>query len=219
MPRTYSLSEVQAFTGASLSNLQHWTSTGLIVADDKTPRGSGRHRQYSFRNLVEVAIAVDAHAAGLQSAGIGVILDRWRNLVSDESARKWSRNKVLEVAELTEADFEDHGRPMTHAASTEEIADYIDRMRLVWRQALEGFHDPGYVGGRGSRGRAIAFVITLLRSKSKGPRYRVATFLGELEDVGISYHLFERMTFVIRLDLILADLEQATGDSWPVAER
>lgn len=64
----YSFSEVVSLSGATESNLTHWARSGLIVPDARRRRGSGHHRSYAFRNVVEAAIANYLNAAGMSVA-------------------------------------------------------------------------------------------------------------------------------------------------------
>ena len=55
--RAYSSSEVQSLTGVSRNQLTHWTDAGLLVADIAEAGGRGKHRRFSFMNLVEAVVA------------------------------------------------------------------------------------------------------------------------------------------------------------------
>ena len=52
----YSFSEVLRYTGATRSQLIHWTDTGLIKARGRESTGTGKHRAFDFYNLLDVEI-------------------------------------------------------------------------------------------------------------------------------------------------------------------
>jgi DNA-binding transcriptional MerR regulator len=56
--QTYRFADVLAHTGVTRSQLIHWTDRGLIAADVANAAGTGHHRVFSFRNLVEIRVAV-----------------------------------------------------------------------------------------------------------------------------------------------------------------
>ena len=67
--REYSQSEALSFTPATRNELTHWTDTGIIVADIAEAGGRGRHRRFSFDNLVQICVAHELaafHMAGVQ---------------------------------------------------------------------------------------------------------------------------------------------------------
>ena len=64
--RAYSSSEVQSLTGVNRNQLTHWTDAGLVQAEIVEAGGRGKHRRFSFMNLVQVAVANEL------AAGYGV---------------------------------------------------------------------------------------------------------------------------------------------------
>lgn len=52
----YSLADVLVLTSATKSNMQHWTTIGLISADMVSADGRGHHRRFSTYNVVEIEL-------------------------------------------------------------------------------------------------------------------------------------------------------------------
>ena len=65
--QAFGFGEVAKLTGVPRTRLIHWTQAGLITAGVREAQGTGHHRVFSFRNLVEVAVANE-----LAQYGIGV---------------------------------------------------------------------------------------------------------------------------------------------------
>jgi hypothetical protein len=57
--RQYAPRHVAKHTGVSVPQIKRWTDAGLITADFGGGGAKGKHRRYSFRNLFEVAIALE----------------------------------------------------------------------------------------------------------------------------------------------------------------
>jgi DNA-binding transcriptional MerR regulator len=75
-PRTYLLAEVMGLTGAKRPQIEYWVRKGLIRGEFE--QGTGLPRQFVFRNLVEIAIAVELTELGVSTEAISSILDKLR---------------------------------------------------------------------------------------------------------------------------------------------
>jgi DNA-binding transcriptional MerR regulator len=78
--KTYSSAEVRRLTGATLSDIQHWTALGLLKASAGDEQGKGRHRRFVFDDLVEIRIAVVLHGLGIRAGTIYSVLAYLRSL-------------------------------------------------------------------------------------------------------------------------------------------
>lgn len=100
--RSYAFGEVIETVGVRRNQLVRWTDTGTIRPDLGGAGSSGKHRQFSFRNLVQVAVAGVLDGAGYGLADIARILkhlDResedfggtsvWTELRSRRGRRRW----------------------------------------------------------------------------------------------------------------------------------
>jgi DNA-binding transcriptional MerR regulator len=80
--RVYAFGDVVALTGATRSQLIHWTATKLITAGVRDVQGTGHHRVFRLRDLVDVAVAVALARHGVSVKRIGVVLHglarQWR---------------------------------------------------------------------------------------------------------------------------------------------
>lgn len=98
--------------GISYRQLDYWTRTGLVRASVASARGSGSHRLYSYRDLVEVKIIKDLLDAGLS-------LQRARGAV------EYLREHLGE--ELATASLVIAGNDSLLARSDGEIVDLVKR--------------------------------------------------------------------------------------------
>jgi hypothetical protein len=67
--KAYTLADIAAVAGAHVTTslVTAWANTGVIVPDIEGRRGRGRHRQFSFRNLLEARVVAELHILGLPS--------------------------------------------------------------------------------------------------------------------------------------------------------
>ena len=81
--RAYGFGDVLALTGASRSQLIYWTSAKVITARVRGVQGTGHHRVFSLRDLVDVAVAVALARYGVSAKSIGFVLRglarQWRH--------------------------------------------------------------------------------------------------------------------------------------------
>jgi DNA-binding transcriptional MerR regulator len=75
-PTTYPLADVIRLTGAKRPQIEYWVRKGLIRGEFE--HGTGLPRQFVFRNLVEIATAVDLTRLGLSTEAIDSLLDKLR---------------------------------------------------------------------------------------------------------------------------------------------
>jgi DNA-binding transcriptional MerR regulator len=81
-------------TGATVSDMTHWTRIGLIKASAWDPGGTGNHRRFSRGDLVKIEVARQLNALGLPCSQIGRAL----NLIRDEAA---PRDLVIECRDVS----------------------------------------------------------------------------------------------------------------------
>ena len=60
--QSFSQGEALSHTGATRNELTHWTDSRIIVADITEAGGRGRHRRFSFANLVQIRVAHEISA-------------------------------------------------------------------------------------------------------------------------------------------------------------
>ena len=70
----YSFRDVLAHTGATRSQLIHWTNVGLVRAEVDETTGTGHHRAFSFANLAQVRVAVLLTGRGVTVPGLKLVL-------------------------------------------------------------------------------------------------------------------------------------------------
>ena len=70
----YRFADVLKHTGATRSQLIYWTHEALITPDIEDTAGTGHHRTFSFRNLVQVRIAALLASRGLSVKAINFVL-------------------------------------------------------------------------------------------------------------------------------------------------
>ncbi len=74
MQQGYTGPEVCKITDISYRQLDHWTTTGLIVASIRNIKGSGFHRLYSFNDIVLVKLVNKLREAGISLQKIRIAL-------------------------------------------------------------------------------------------------------------------------------------------------
>ena len=75
-PTTYALADVIRLTGAKRPQIEYWVRKSLIRGEFE--HGTGLPRQFVFRNLVEISIAVELTRLGLKTESIHSLLDSLR---------------------------------------------------------------------------------------------------------------------------------------------
>ena len=75
-PTPYVLADAIRLTGAKRPQIEYWVRKGLIRGEFE--HGTGLPRQFVFRNLVEISVAVELTTLGLNTEAIGSLLDQLR---------------------------------------------------------------------------------------------------------------------------------------------
>lgn len=75
-PTTYALADVIRLTGAKRPQIEYWVRKSLIRGEFE--HGTGLPRQFVFRNLVEISIAVELTRLGLNTESIYSLLNSLR---------------------------------------------------------------------------------------------------------------------------------------------
>jgi hypothetical protein len=78
--KTYTKRDVVRLTAATASLVTRWCDIEAIVPDGGLPGGKGKHRQFSFWNLMEFEIGAALHARGIGPGGFQMILRNLRRL-------------------------------------------------------------------------------------------------------------------------------------------
>lgn len=112
-PNTYVLAEVIRHTGAKRPQIEYWVRKGLIRGEFE--HGTGLPRQFVFRNLVEISIAVDLTKLGVGTEAIDSMLDglrygdvetdvrtAWFVQVTNNPALEYSKPSRKELREMRE---------------------------------------------------------------------------------------------------------------------
>lgn len=76
-PKIYSLGEVMRLTGAKRPQIEYWVRKSIIRGEFEDG-GTGLPRQFVFRNLVEVAIALDLNRLGVNTEVMSAMVDAVR---------------------------------------------------------------------------------------------------------------------------------------------
>ena len=117
---TFQFGEVLALTDVSRSQLIYWTQKGLITAGVRAAQGTGHHRLFSVRNLLEVKVARALARCGVKVPSIqrvltaigtagggasGVTTDRLVFLMGDPASpvAVWAGTRVEFVSKLQTA--------------------------------------------------------------------------------------------------------------------
>ncbi len=87
--KEYSRSDIVRLTQATESHLTHWSKIGLLQADALETHGTGHHRRYSFRALIEAEVAARLNFFGIPVAHIQILIEVFR-FVSSHGVRKGS---------------------------------------------------------------------------------------------------------------------------------
>ncbi len=208
----YTLQDVIRLTGAKRSQVENWVRSGWLLPEGRVSSGTGENRLYSFRNLVDVAIAVRlsrfriALRALLRDMGAATL----RGLIPDMSEfDQMSAKSIVEwhTKDWTDAEWDDALQPSDgldrwtkEAYKADAVARYREGSKK-WQELV----DPGQRSGD------TYHVIQIYYDASHG-KYRVS-WADEREA-----RVYD-CALVINLTKIFADLEGATGDHWRVEAR
>jgi hypothetical protein len=76
----YTFSDAQRLTGVQRGHLARWAERGIITADLGGGGVSGAHRKFSFRNIFEIALAVELQRFRVDQVFIKQVLTELRTL-------------------------------------------------------------------------------------------------------------------------------------------
>ena len=93
---TYRFGAVLAATGATRSQLIHWTNVRLVTPDVTETTGPGHQRVFSFQNLVEVRVAVFLAGYSISVRVMNFILRIVRRALR-QMRRTGNRDRVLRI--------------------------------------------------------------------------------------------------------------------------
>lgn len=117
----YSANDVRELAGVSYRQLDYWTRTGLVAASAAPAHGSGNHRRYEFRDLLEVKIIASLLETGLS-------LQKVRSAV--EQLHK------IGVNELSDATLICDGQTVFYCQDIEQITDLLTGGRSIFGLAI-----------------------------------------------------------------------------------
>lgn len=200
----YRLSDVVELTGAKRSQIENWCRSGWLIPEGGASAGTGDHRLFSFRNLVDVAIGVRLSRFHIPVRTLLRDLERdtLRALLPDMSGIDVMSDDQL-VAWYTEGWTDDDwhtfcandGNPISRdQAVTEAIIGRHRRGAQEWRDALNPARRPD------DAYQAIViynadgkYIVNWHSQASRG---------------------VHDCAFVINVVTILEELEDLTGDQW-----
>lgn len=84
--KSYSFSDALRLTGVERGHLARWAELGVIAPDLGGGGVSGSHRRYSFRNIFEIAVAVEIRRMGVHNDFLKTVFQRLRMLDIDTVA-------------------------------------------------------------------------------------------------------------------------------------
>jgi hypothetical protein len=235
---SYTFADVMRITGANKSEMTHWTREEIVRADVAPGGGPGRHRKFSFLNLLEASIAVELNRL---SAPVYVI----RNLVSyvrwlemegcrdPEAPRRYIKDLLAHAASMRGAST---GRKPTgkklKTFTKAEMDRILERTLDVQKHLLDDTQAWFIYRHPLPSWRDKYSWIGLTYSFEAGAHVRFADLFGEVLDEwrrhggvhhtslilvpkgkSVSLDLYGRAAVVVSLGGILADLEKRTGDS------
>src|SRR6185436_4770779 len=74
----YTLADVIRLTGAKRPQIEYWVRKHIIRGEFESATGTGLPRQFVFRNLVEVSVALELSALGINTAITDRMIDQLR---------------------------------------------------------------------------------------------------------------------------------------------
>ncbi len=143
--KTYTLGDVATLIDTHPARLRHWSRLRLLLT--AKGQGTGRHRRFTFPDLIEAQIAVILDGLGLMADAIEVALVHWR-LITTAGAYRLPRRTINKRGVLAHMrafprfflELEDayrHRRPSDSDAARHEAAYYAN-VRKVLDPATRG---------------------------------------------------------------------------------
>lgn len=207
--RPYSAKDVIAHADIERGQLTHWTDSGLITASIRNERGSGKHRVFSFRNIIEARLAGELSQYGIPTSDIRLALRElhWRDLMADALLRApsdppttpWGPQQVARLDRAGAIHFGSRsGTAEGWGATVEEQAQ-----TLALAERWEALKDP-------QRRTAEGTEFLLLSPWQDGVRLYF--------DIDPTWNL-AASGVIVRLRWILSEIEHATADWWRPEDR
>jgi len=99
---SYTFADVMRITGATKSEMTHWTREGIVGADIAPGGGPGRHRKFAFLNLLEASIAVELNRLGAPVYVIRSLVSyvRWLELEGCRDPKAAAARRIKDLAEV-----------------------------------------------------------------------------------------------------------------------
>jgi hypothetical protein len=199
MTTSYSQADVVRLTGASANNVKWWTHRGVLHADIEESPGTGHHRQFSFVNLVEAAVAAELNRYNLPLDGMRGALAIVRFLISHGRVD----SSVVSLAQLREhLTARLAASPRLQAEASKVLgttpAETVGNM-LMWRFIA----DP-------ARRKELAFGGIVFSEETR----RYGFFAQpKSETPWVPFEKLGRSMLFVNILQIITDLEAATGAS------
>lgn len=110
MPRSYTLSDLVKYSGATRNQVQNWVQKSVIVPDLASTSGTGEHREFGFRDVFEAAVArrLNQIPGGIPTRELSLALDAIR-AEEPSSRRDRERRAALRKEQLDSLKPEDAG--------------------------------------------------------------------------------------------------------------
>ena len=83
MQQGYTGPEVCKITGITYRQLDHWTTSSLIKASIRNLKGSGFHRVYSFKDIIQIKLVNKLREAGVSLQKIRIALKNIESILGD----------------------------------------------------------------------------------------------------------------------------------------
>ena len=180
-PTTYVLADVTRLTGAKRPQIEYWVRKGLIRGEFE--HGTGLPRQFVFRNLVEVSIAVELTTLGVSTEAIDSMLDqlRYGDVETDVRTQWFAAMTSKPAVELRKPsrkerrEMEEQFKAVDDVTPREErcCADLNDDGTLKLLRLLRAYVDAG-VSGEESRKGLMAVAREHLRQHRQWDKEREA---------------------------------------------
>jgi hypothetical protein len=77
-PRTYTFTDLVSVSGATKSNITHWAREGVIQPVVQQTSGTGHHRKFGFRNIVEARLAQHLNRAAIPVSLMALLMEQVR---------------------------------------------------------------------------------------------------------------------------------------------
>lgn len=199
-PQSYAFGAVLAAADITKSNLTHWAREGVIVPSVHGTTGTGKYRQFGFRNIFEARIASHLNRLGMSVSDIREVILRLA-LIDDSSIALVNGDEDL-LERLLRLGEDGFAHAQTLFANREQHRNIARRWAAFKTPELRRrIFD--YVGLSLDMSYDTVSDGLIMLPRSEGPESLLdPTYLPEV-------------SVVVNLTSIITKVEIATGDTWP----